>query len=67
MDHAIPHQLKIIRAAATLVDSVGPSPASALLIDQFGWDVAFLALAHLDGARSAEGLWACLEEAVYGR
>lgn len=52
MDNALPRQRSITGVAHALIATVGVEEAVAVLIGQFGWDAAFLALAHLEDARA---------------
>jgi hypothetical protein len=56
-----PRLKSITGVSRALIATVGVDEAVSILIAQFGWDIAFSALANLDSDEAAAGLWSCLE------
>jgi uncharacterized membrane protein len=55
IEPALPRQRSITGVARALIATVGVDDAVAIMLSQFGWDVTFLALAHMsEGQRDAE-------------
>ncbi|MGI9018553.1 MAG: hypothetical protein ACR2HR_15870 [Euzebya sp.] len=61
MDDRTPRLRSISGVARALIATVGVDEAVSILVAQFGWDTAFLALAHVTGDDGARALWLCLE------
>jgi hypothetical protein len=65
MDNALPRLRSITGVARALISTVGVDDAVSILVTQFGWDVAFLALAHLEDhpgeVPAGRALWLALE------
>lgn len=53
----IPRLTSITGVSRALLTIVGTEEAMDILIAQFGWDVAFNAVAHIQGPQGAAGLW----------
>ena len=64
MEH-LPRLSSITGVARALIATVGPDEAVSILVSQFGWDVAFNALAQVDGPEAAAALFACVSQLVY--
>ena len=60
MDQA-PRLKSITGVARALMATVGVDEAVEILVAQFGWDVAFSALAGLEGPDAAAALWRAVE------
>jgi hypothetical protein len=56
-----PRLSSITGVARALIATVGVEDAVGILIAQFGWDVAFQALAGVDGVDAAVALWRAVE------
>ena len=65
MDNSPPRLASITGVARALMATVGVEEAVNILTVQFGWDVAFNALAGLDGPEAGRALWIALEDAVF--
>lgn len=61
---ATPRLKSITGVARALLATVGVADAVAILTSQFGWDVAFSALAALDGQDASAALWKAVEQLV---
>lgn len=57
----IPRLTSITGVSRALLTIVGVDEAMTLLIAQFGWDVAFNAVAHIEGTEGAAALWRAVE------
>ena len=64
MEH-LPRLSSIAGVARALIATVGADEAVAILVSQFGWDVAFSALAKVDGPDAAAALYACVAHLAY--
>lgn len=56
-----PRLTSIAGVARALIATVGVDDAVGILIGQFGWDVAFSALARLDCPEASVALWRSVE------
>lgn len=56
-----PRLKSITGVARALMATVGVDEAVEILVVQFGWDVAFSALAALEGQDAAAALWRAVE------
>lgn len=56
-----PRLTSIAGVARALIATVGVDDAVSILISQFGWDVAFSALARLDCPEASVALWRSVE------
>lgn len=63
MEHA-PRLTSIAGVARALIGTVGVEEATGILIAQFGWDVTFSALAHIENTDACAALWVALEQLV---
>lgn len=61
----IPRLTSITGVSRALLTIVGSDEAMKILIAQFGWDVAFNAVAHLEGPEGAAALWRAVEALCY--
>jgi hypothetical protein len=61
----LPRLSSITGVARALIATVGDDEAVAILVSQFGWDVAFNALAQVDGPDAAAALYRCVSRLVY--
>ena len=59
-----PRLSSISGVARALMATVGVDDAVTILITQFGWDTAFIALARLEVPEAAVGLWRATEQLV---
>lgn len=59
-----PRLKSIAGVARALIATVGIEDAVNILVAQFGWDVAFLALARVDGPEATVGMWRSVEMLV---
>jgi hypothetical protein len=59
-----PRLRSIAGVARALIATVGTDEAVGILVGQFGWDVAFLALARLDSPEASVALWRSVEMLV---
>lgn len=57
----IPRLTSITGVSRALLTIVGTDEAMAILIAQFGWDVAFSAVARIEGPQGAAALWRAVE------
>lgn len=57
----IPRLRSITGVSRALIATVGVDDAVTILISQFGWDVAFQALANVEGVDAAVALWRAVE------
>lgn len=57
----IPRLTSITGVSRALLTIVGVEEAMTILVAQFGWDVAFNAVAHLEGPQGAAALWRAVE------
>jgi hypothetical protein len=62
VEHKGPRLKSIVGVSRALIATVGVNDAVSILIAQFGWDVAFHALARLDSADAGAALWRAVEE-----
>ncbi|CAN5188569.1 hypothetical protein BH23ACT9_BH23ACT9_08490 [soil metagenome] len=60
MEHATPRLRSITGVARALITTVGIDEAVAIVVAQFGWDTAFVALANLEGEEGGRALWLAL-------
>lgn len=56
-----PRLSSITGVSRALIAAVGVDDAVGILVTQFGWDLAFSAIARLDGPEGAAGLWRAVE------
>lgn len=63
MEHT-PRLTSITGVSRALIATLGIDDAVGVLVRQFGWDLAFNALARLDGAEGAGGMWRAVEGLV---
>lgn len=56
-----PRLTSIAGVARALIATVGVEEGVAILTAQFGWDVAFSALARLEGQEACQAMWVTLE------
>ena len=61
MDHVTPKLRSITGVARALIATVGVEEAVTILLTQFGWDIAFSAVSHVDGPEGARAMWLTLE------
>lgn len=54
MDHRIPRLTSVMGVARALISTVGAEDAVEVLVLEFGWDIAFQALALLQGDDASE-------------
>lgn len=66
MENATPRLRSIAGVARALIATVGVDQAVSILVAQFGWDLAFVALANVDGPEAARALWIALETETFG-
>lgn len=66
MEHVTPKLRSIVGVASALIHTVGVEEAVTILVAQFGWDVAFVACSHVEGADGGRALWMALEHDVFG-
>lgn len=59
-----PRLTSITGVSRALIATLGVDDAVGVLIRQFGWDLAFNALARLEGAEGAGGMWRAVEGLV---
>lgn len=59
-----PRLTSIAGVARALIATVGVDEGVAILIAQFGWDVAFSALARIEGPDACAAMWLALEQLV---
>ena len=57
-----PRLSSISGVARALIATVGVDDAVTILTSQFGWDVAFTALARLEGPEASTALWRAAEQ-----
>jgi hypothetical protein len=57
-----PRLSSISGVARALIATVGVDDAVTILTSQFGWDVAFIALARLEVPEAAAALWRAAEQ-----
>jgi geranylgeranyl pyrophosphate synthase len=57
-----PRLTSIAGVARALIATVGVDEGVAILTAQFGWDVAFSALARLEGPEACAALWKTVEQ-----
>ncbi|WP_108664836.1 hypothetical protein [Euzebya rosea] len=63
MDNVTPKLRSITGVARALIATVGVDEAVTILVTQFGWDVAFSAMSHVEGPEGSRGMWLTLERA----
>ena len=56
-----PRLRSIVGVSRALIATVGVEEAVSILVSQFGWDTAFLAVAQLEGAEGGAALWRAVE------
>lgn len=56
-----PRLSSITGVSRALIAAVGVDDAVGILVSQFGWDLAFSAIARIDGPEGAAGLWRAVE------
>lgn len=61
-----PRLSSIAGVARALIATVGVEEGVAILTAQFGWDVAFAALARLEGPDASRALWLAVEQLCSG-
>lgn len=59
-----PRLKSITGVSRALIATVGIEDAVRILVSQFGWDVAFSALSHLDSPEAGPALYRAVEELV---
>jgi hypothetical protein len=59
-----PRLTSIAGVARALIATVGIEEGVAILTAQFGWDVAFSALAHIESPEACAALWMVVEQLV---
>ncbi|MEX2620620.1 MAG: hypothetical protein WD250_10405 [Egibacteraceae bacterium] len=59
-----PRLTSITGVSRALITTLGVDDAVGVLVRQFGWDLAFSALARIDGAAGASGMWRAVEGLV---
>ena len=64
MEH-LPRLSSISGVARALIATIGVDEAVAILVTQFGWDIAFNALAKIEGAEGESALFRCVAQLVY--
>lgn len=57
-----PRLTSIAGVARALIATVGVDEGVAILTAQFGWDVAFSAIARLEGPEACAALWRTVEQ-----
>lgn len=57
-----PRLSSISGVARALIATVGVDDAVTILTTQFGWDTAFVALAHLELPEASTALWRATEQ-----
>ncbi len=62
--HRQPRLSSISGVARALIATVGVDDAVVILTTQFGWDTAFVALAHLEVPEAAAALWRATEQLI---
>ena len=60
--HPQPRLSSISGVARALIATVGVEDAVMILTTQFGWDIAFNALARLEGPEATSALWSATEQ-----
>jgi hypothetical protein len=60
----LPRLSSIAGVARALMATVGVDEAVAILVTQFGWDVAFNALAKIDSQQATRALFRCVSHLV---
>lgn len=60
-----PRLSSISGVARALIATVGVDDAVIILTTQFGWDIAFVALAQLEVPEATIGLWKATEQLVH--
>ena len=61
MDHVTPKLRSITGVARALIATVGVEEAVTILLTQFGWDIAFSAVSHVEGPEGSHAMWLTLE------
>ena len=61
MDNVTPKLRSITGVARALIATVGVDEAVTILLTQFGWDVAFTAVSHVEGPEGSRAMWWTLE------
>jgi hypothetical protein len=61
MDNSAPRLQSITGVARALITTLGLEEAVTVMVAQFGWDVAFQALAQLNGEDVGRALWTALQ------
>lgn len=64
MEHG-PRLRSITGVSRALIATVGVEEAVTILVSQFGWDTAFLAVAHLEGTDAGAALWRTVEALLH--
>lgn len=59
-----PRLSSISGVARALIATVGVDDAVVILTTQFGWDIAFIALAQLDSPEASTALWKATQQLV---
>lgn len=57
----IPRLTSVTGVSRALLTILGTEEAMRVLIAQFGWDVAFNAVARIEGTQGAAALWRAVE------
>jgi hypothetical protein len=60
-----PRLKSITGVSRALISTIGVDDAVRILVAQFGWDLAFSALSHLEGPESGPALFRAVEELVF--
>lgn len=63
MEHA-PRLTSVTGVSRALIATLGVDEAVGVLVRQFGWDLAFNALARIEHAEGARGMWRAVEGLV---
>ena len=64
MEH-LPRLSSISGVARALIATIGVDEAVSILVTQFGWDVAFNALAKIDSPEASSAMFRCVAHLVY--
>lgn len=56
-----PRMTSIAGVSRAMIAAVGVDDTVAILVEQFGWDVAFTVLAELDGPDAGAAMWRAAE------
>ncbi len=61
MDNTTPRLRSITGVGQALMETLGVAEAVSVLIAQFGWDLAFQALANLEGPDGGHAMWLAVQ------